>query len=1060
MRFLQPRSFHLRSFSAMAVTLLVWCVACGGSSTALLAADANDDYRLAVSFYKDKKFKLAAEQFREFIARHPNHRQVENAMYFRGLALINLEDHKTARDVLRKYRERFPKGRDAATALYWVGQCSFLIDDFTAAEKELSQFVLDQPDSPLNEHALPLLGESLLRQGKFDAAIPRLLAALVKYPSGEAAADARFGLGQAYDSTGRSADAIAAWKILAADAAGPRAADAQLAIASRLFEDRQYADSAAAYRDFAARFASDAKRPQALLRAGYALYYANDFAAAAREFDTAASVSADIAGEATYWKGRSLKAAGDLPAAIAVFKAAYEARPHDAESERLLFQWADCTLRLGDAATAMKLFVQAADRFPKGALADESLYFACAASLTAQHPEAAKPLLDRLDREFPRSKYRLRTAVLRGRYHLMRADAAAKAVESAPAGQTLSQARLAALKPEAEAAVVSLKLAAEGTDRKDLIVSARYYWSLALQRLQRHAEVLAVLEPTFAILEADKGPIEFSSAFIVHASSALAAGRSLPAESPDRKKRFAAAAAAARKYRDVFPQGDMTGQAISAIALAAVHAGDKPTAETALQELQSLAGSSPELERTFIEAGDVAASNQDWPWSEQLYSVAAGVPQPKRPAASMLGLADALMRQRKFDTAATTYARFLERHGNDPSADEAAFGQGAALREAGDATAAVAAFQKAFARPGESDFIFLSGVEAARLFARLKQIDDADRQYAAVDERFPNARQSAELLDEWAAVNYEAGEYARSDEVFRRLLNRFPDSPLADQARLSLAESDLVNNKVKSAQDGFAALWSRESAPPDVRERAAFQLLRLAVERKDWSEVTRIATAYTTAFPNGVYRTDAEMHRGQAEIETGTAAAALDRLQRLKSGPTPTDKESAEAFPFIWVLIAEAQSRLKKYADVAATAAEFRQSYPDSPFAYLLAEIEGRTLKSQARFAEAREAFGRVLSDRIGGKTETAARCQFEIAECFLFEKNFKEALLAYSKVDVVFEVTALKPAALYQIGACHESLQERDNAEKTYRRLVSDYPQSEFATKAQERLKELRKRS
>ena len=75
---------------------------------------------------------------------------------------------------------------------------------------------------------------------------------------------------------------------------------------------------------------------------------------------------------------------------------------------------------------------------------------------------------------------------------------------------------------------------------------------------------------------------------------------------------------------------------------------------------------------------------------------------------------------------------------------------------------------------------FLAGLQAARLQARLKQVDEANRIYTAVEGQFSKRPEHDQLLNEWALVLYEAERFGEADELFRRITNEHPDSSVAD----------------------------------------------------------------------------------------------------------------------------------------------------------------------------------------------------------------------------------------------------------------------------------------
>jgi TolA-binding protein len=126
---------------------------------------------------------------------------------------------------------------------------------------------------------------------------------------------------------------------------------------------------------------------------------------------------------------------------------------------------------------------------------------------------------------------------------------------------------------------------------------------------------------------------------------------------------------------------------------------------------------------------------------------------------------------------------------------------------------------------------------------------------------------------------------------------------------------------------------------------------------------------------------------------------------------------------------------------------------------YQADEVLGRSLKSQAKWTEARAAFERVLKDPHGKLSETAAKSQFLLADTYLQEKNYETALKEYLKVDILYKFPDLQAAALYQAGVCHEELQKWKDAARTYDEMLRRFPKHEHAALARERLDAVRKR-
>jgi TolA-binding protein len=327
-------------------------------------------------------------------------------------------------------------------------------------------------------------------------------------------------------------------------------------------------------------------------------------------------------------------------------------------------------------------------------------------------------------------------------------------------------------------------------------------------------------------------------------------------------------------------------------------------------------------------------------------------------------------------------------------------------------------------------------------------------------KRFGRRTDADKVLDEWASAHYGAKNFARADELFRRLVNDFPASPLASSARLSLAESDLVAGRLDEARRQLEPLTKVETTDETIQQRAFFQLMQIELESKRWDELRKVCDESLRRFPEGAYRLDAQWRRAEADFRAGDYKAALERLVKLKEIRDDKAIKPPVWLPQVWIMLAETQYRLKDHDAAAATVAELRANEPMSPLLYQADEVLGRCLKAQAKWPEAREIFTRVVEDPSGKLTETAAKSQFHIGETYIFEKNYEDALREYLKVDILYKFPEWQAPALFQAGVCQEALGQWKQAARTYDDLLRKYPENnDVAPKARERLEQVRKK-
>lgn len=113
---------------------------------------------------------------------------------------------------------------------------------------------------------------------------------------------------------------------------------------------------------------------------------------------------------------------------------------------------------------------------------------------------------------------------------------------------------------------------------------------------------------------------------------------------------------------------------------------------------------------------------------------------------------------------------------------------------------------------------------------------------------------------------------------------------------------------------------------------------------------------------------------------------------------------------------------------------------------------EANRLYKERKYEDAAEKFRQVLNRGVKGND--AAEANYGLGECEFALKNFKKAIVAYSKVQEVSSKSARIPASLYKIALSFQSLNMAKEARGFFHELIERYPRSPEAKKAKARLK------
>lgn len=997
-------------------------------------ADAGlDAYNFARGLYKAERWLQAEEAFRKFQTEFSKHEQIPFGTLYLGLSQIQLEKHAAARDTLDGFIQKYPQNSDVAHARYRVAECSYHLDELARAETDFAKCLKDFPKDPFREYALFYLGDTLRRLGKAKEAAVSLQDSLSLFPQGRMAAEARFSLAQATEAAGDSAKALLLYGEAAKGTQENRGDAAQLALANLLFGQKKFHESVAAYDAVVARFPESRLKSVATLNSGFALYQNNDFSNALARFDKAEAnpKQATIAG---YWKGLTLKALRDYSAASEILIDVEKKAGDMPIAESVVYQLADCQFRSGQLAQAEASFLKVTQKWPKGQFADHSLYFATECILESARVaepavkttrlKEAELLLSKFERDYATSSIRMSHKLQEGQFLMLRATP-----EDMKQAEELYDAVL------------------KSTQRPQTQADARYQLARVRQAQGDSQGALAAIAPLAeAVIKDPKTGVPES--LILYAYLSLEAGKPL-----DSMK-------SANSYLQHNPKGPLRDQAWAHVATAAAKTRDWTVADKAVSSLLSDHPESPLVSRTILIVAETAYDAKHWQAAGRFFETLLS-PGPESPfhAPALSGLAWSKFQQMDYESATQRFQQFVKEHAEHKLAPAAGFMIGEALQHASKFAEAATAFEEAFKKFELHEQAFLAGIQAARIQAQLKKTDEANRIYAAVEGRFSMRPEHDELLNEWALVLYEAERYAEADELFRRITNEHPDSSVADNARFSLAESDLINGKVQFARTSFAALADDEKADAEVREDSLFRVIGIDADAEKWKEVVASAEQFVKQFANSQYIFDVRFYRGNGQLNLDETEAAEQTLTPLtEQAANPAIGESAWV-GHLWALLAESQVRQKKYQAVIETAEKARVWKADSPTHYMVDEVVGRAWKNQAKFTEALAAFTRVVESEAGSRTETAAKAQLMIAEIHLLQKKYPEARDGYLKVYFLYKFPEWQAPALFQAGQCEEHIgtkASRDGAQKWYQTLQKEFGATDFAKRAAERLTKL----
>jgi TolA-binding protein len=282
-------------------------------------------YGFGLAELEMKRPEAAASAFRDLLQTWPTHRLAPSATFSLASALLELRRFSEALPLLESFATKYPDHKLVPNTQYLVGFTRMQMGDRRGGVADLRAFVDKYPSHDLAPGARRLITDTQARFGDREELQESYKALLAqKPPTAEALYDAAGLAGR----LGRPKDQEAAWRRLVTEFPEHQLARrAALDLASLTFKRKEWKDSAAFAR-IAAESDEDGIRAEGWLQTGEAELKLKRFPAAAKAFESVATVKnaeAAVRYRAFAGLGLAREEQKDWKAALAAYEAASRA---------------------------------------------------------------------------------------------------------------------------------------------------------------------------------------------------------------------------------------------------------------------------------------------------------------------------------------------------------------------------------------------------------------------------------------------------------------------------------------------------------------------------------------------------------------------------------------------------------------------------------------------------------------------------------------------------------------------------------------------------------------
>ncbi|MFM7592595.1 MAG: tetratricopeptide repeat protein, partial [Isosphaeraceae bacterium] len=505
----------------------------------------------------------------------------------------------------------------------------------------------------------------------------------------------------------------------------------------------------------------------------------------------------------------------------------------------------------------------------------------------------------------------------------------------------------------------------------------------------------------------------------------------------------------------------LADHALAWLAISQWEIGKKQESAKTLKQLETDFSKSETLVPTALRLGESALEAKDLPLAAAWLELVSrqGEPGPLR-ARAYSGLGYVYSEMKRPADSAKAFATAAEMTKLDtPTAQESAMAASKVLENSGKFEESLAQLEKLLAVGDKlpESLAREGSLRKARLLSRAGKAPESAQAYAVYADKYLKDKPEGadQILSEWAYLLLDAGKIADADKVFERILKETPGSKMAAEARLNLAESAYSAkdyDKVKSLLAELVDAKAKGQVDESVRESAIYRLARAELDQKHWDTSRELWTRLRTDYPKSPLAGESAFWLGEIAIRTDRPEEAArildDLLKNLPKEQRPAWANTAQLRMIQALTSQKKWDEVNKLADGLLNDAEFSKN-PE-----LAGEVHyarGRAYQGLARFDDSRKAYQAVIDARPSG--DLAAKAQFMRGETYFHEKNYREALREFLKVDILHDSTIWQAAALLEGGKVYEQLNQPADAADLYKRLVDRFPNEPAAIEAKTRL-------
>jgi tetratricopeptide (TPR) repeat protein len=408
---------------------------------------------------------------------------------------------------------------------------------------------------------------------------------------------------------------------------------------------------------------------------------------------------------------------------------------------------------------------------------------------------------------------------------------------------------------------------------------------------------------------------------------------------------------------------------------------------------------------------------------------------------AMFQIANSYYRNDQSYEAVTNFRKFLRIYPYSRFREQAQYNIAYIYLNTGNYTQAVEEFNRVINKYPNTSWAARAQYNIGDAYYNAGDYEQAVNAYKKVMEDYPDSEYIIEAVNGIQYAQLSAGEADSSSAILQDFLEDHPQTSMADRLRFRQADNRMQMGDYEAAVEEFQQ-YIRITNSLNLLPDAYFNLASAYEEIGEKEEAITQYQKVVAEFPNSRQAAHALSELGRMAFVDGNYQESFGYFKRLSEHKDADIREAYVGMGDARLAMKDLKSARKFYERVIDT---------DSDYAGAVVGLGKIALYSES-YEQAQQLFEKVAES---SSTESGAEAQYMLGKVQQEQRNFNEAIEAYSKVTILFEAhEEWVRKALLDRARSLIRLGRTGDARSALNTLVEDYPDTPEAREAGRLLK------